>query len=73
VLVHWRGEQASSATCEDLDDFRSRFPDFQLEDELDLEGGEMSCANAPTLGIDVPATYAGKRSARAVRIDRITI
>jgi hypothetical protein len=73
VLVHWRGEQASSATCEDLDDFRSRFPDFQLEDELDLEGGEMSCANAPTPGIDVSATYAGKRSARSVRIDRITI
>ena len=40
VLVHWRGEPASSATWEDLDDFRSKYPTFQLEDELDLEGGE---------------------------------
>jgi hypothetical protein len=24
---------------EDLDDFRSRCPDFQLDDELDLDGG----------------------------------
>jgi transcriptional regulator GlxA family with amidase domain len=70
VLVHWRGEQASSATWEDLDDFRSRFPDFQLEDELDLEGGEMSCADAPTPGAGAPATCAGQKSAlyaRAVR------
>jgi hypothetical protein len=39
VLVHWRGEPASSATWEDLDDFRDRYPAFQLEDELDLEAG----------------------------------
>jgi hypothetical protein len=39
VLVHWRDEQASLAMWEDLDDFRSRFPDFQLEDELASRGG----------------------------------
>jgi hypothetical protein len=39
VLVHWCHEQASSVTWEDLNDFCSRFLDFQLEDELDLEGG----------------------------------
>jgi hypothetical protein len=40
VLVHWRGEPAESASWEDLDEFRSKYPDFQLEDELGLEGGE---------------------------------
>ena len=39
VLVHWRGEPAESASWEDLDEFRIKYPDFQLEDELDLEGG----------------------------------
>jgi hypothetical protein len=48
VLVHWQGEPAESASWEDLDEFRSKYPDFQLEDELDLEGGEMSCGGART-------------------------
>jgi hypothetical protein len=39
VLVHWQGEPAESASWEDLDEFRSKYPDFQLEDELGLEGG----------------------------------
>jgi len=39
VLVHWRGEPATSATWEDLEEFRAKYLDFQLEDELDLEGG----------------------------------
>jgi len=39
VLVHWKGETAASATWEDLDTFRARYPAFQLEDELALEGG----------------------------------
>jgi hypothetical protein len=39
VLVHWRGEPAESASWEDLDEFRLKYPDFQLEDELGLEGG----------------------------------
>ena len=40
VLVHWKGETSASATWEDLDTFRERYPAFQLEeDELALEGG----------------------------------
>jgi hypothetical protein len=39
VLVHWRGEPVESASWEDLDEFRGKYPDFQLEDELGLEGG----------------------------------
>ena len=27
-----------------------KYPDFQLEDELDIEGGEMSCGATPTAG-----------------------
>jgi hypothetical protein len=38
VLVHWKGETAASATWEDLDAFRERYPAFQLEDELALQG-----------------------------------
>ncbi|XP_044431667.1 uncharacterized protein [Triticum aestivum] len=40
LLVHWKGEAASSATWEDLHSFVERYPAFQLEDELLVEGGE---------------------------------
>jgi hypothetical protein len=51
VLVHWKGQFVASATWEDLDTFRDKYPDFQFEDELDIEGGgEMSCGAAPTAG-----------------------
>jgi hypothetical protein len=39
VLVHWQGEPAASATWEDLDSFQARYPTFQLEDKLLVEGG----------------------------------
>jgi hypothetical protein len=39
LLVHWKGQSVASATWEDLDTFRDKYPDFQLEDELDIEGG----------------------------------
>lgn len=55
VLVHWRGEPAESASWEDLDEFRSKYPDFQLEDELGLEGGrDVMCGR----------TYRRRRDAR---------
>jgi hypothetical protein len=34
VLIKWKGLDASEATWEPVDDFKTRFPEFQLEDEL---------------------------------------
>jgi len=39
LLVHWKGESNASATWEDADSFIDRYPRFQLEDELLVEGG----------------------------------
>jgi hypothetical protein len=39
VLVRRRGEPTESASWEDLDEFRIKYPDFQLKDELGLEQG----------------------------------
>jgi len=39
VLVQWKGESAASATWEDVDAFTAKYPNFQLEDELLLDGG----------------------------------
>jgi hypothetical protein len=39
VLIHWKGEPATSATWEDVDSFLDKYPAFQLEDELLVEGG----------------------------------
>jgi hypothetical protein len=56
--MHWHDEQASSTMWEDLDDFRSLCPDFQLDDELDLDGGRyVMCGR----------TYAKHKRARDVR------
>jgi transcriptional regulator GlxA family with amidase domain len=42
----------ASATWEDLDTFRDKYPDFRLEDELNIEGGEMLCGATPTADAD---------------------
>jgi hypothetical protein len=39
VLIHWKGETAASVTWEDVDSFLDKYPAFQLEDELLVEGG----------------------------------
>lgn len=39
VLVQWKSQSTASATWEDVEPFLARFPAFQLEDELNLEGG----------------------------------
>jgi hypothetical protein len=43
VLVQWMGLSAADASWVDLDEFRKLYPAFQLEDELVIEGGGMSC------------------------------
>jgi hypothetical protein len=39
ALVQWEGLPPSSASWEDLEQFQERYPAFQLEDELLLQGG----------------------------------
>jgi hypothetical protein len=39
VLIRWKGEPPSAATCEDVDCFIDKYPALQLEDELLVEGG----------------------------------
>jgi len=39
VLVRWKGQPASAATWEDWEEFTAKHPSFQLEDELQVEGG----------------------------------
>ena len=60
VLVQWKGESAASATWEDVEPFRATYPDFQLEDELVLDGGR---------DVMVGRTYSRRRRARDVRRD----
>jgi hypothetical protein len=39
VLIWWKGTSPATATWEDVDTLRDKFPQFQLEDELPLEEG----------------------------------
>jgi hypothetical protein len=39
LLVQWKGQAAADASWMALDEFRSLFPAFQLEDELIVQGG----------------------------------
>jgi hypothetical protein len=39
VLVHWFGQDAAHASWEDLEDFKQRYPEWQLEDNLLVNGG----------------------------------
>jgi hypothetical protein len=64
VLVHWKGQPVASATWEDVNSFLDKFPAFQLEDELLVVGGEMSCGAAPTAGPGEPVTSIASQPAR---------
>jgi predicted ester cyclase len=39
VLVRWKEALAAESAWVDLEEFYEQFPDFQLEDELLLQGG----------------------------------
>ena len=39
VLIPWKGAPTAETSWVALDEFRERFPHFQLEDELLLQGG----------------------------------
>jgi hypothetical protein len=58
VLVRWKGQPASAATWEDLEDFITKHPSFQLGDELSVEGGRDVMWGIP---------YTRRRRARDVR------
>jgi len=60
VLVQWQGESAASATWEDVEPFHAKFPEFQLGDELLLDGGR---------DVMVGRTYHRSRRARDARRD----
>jgi transposase InsO family protein len=50
ALVQWEGLSPSSASWEDLEQFQERYPAFQPEDELLLQGGVMLCGPKSTAG-----------------------
>jgi hypothetical protein len=61
VLVEWKGESAASATWEDVEPFYAKYPAFQLEDELILEGER---------DVMIGRTYSRQHWARDVRRDQ---
>jgi hypothetical protein len=58
VLIKWKDQSPASATWEDVDSFRAKFPAFQLEDELPLEEGR---------DVMWGRTYVRRRRARDIR------
>jgi hypothetical protein len=58
LLVHWKGVTTASATWEDADSFINRYPGFQLEDELLIEGGGERCHVGPALPASTPCSGA---------------
>jgi hypothetical protein len=42
LQVKWEGEPNKEITWEPLQDFKARFPTFQLEDELFVEGRDVT-------------------------------
>jgi len=70
VLVQWKGESAASATWEDVEAFTAKYPAFQLEDELLLDGRRDVMWAAHTPGIEGPEMRGVQQRARATRAPR---
>jgi hypothetical protein len=71
VLVRWRGEPAESTSWEDLNEFHIKYPNFQLEDELGLEGEEMSCGGTRTGAVGTCAAPLNAQRTRRNRLPRV--
>ena len=41
VLVQWEGQPETDATWESINDLRRDFPDFNLEDKVEIDGGSI--------------------------------
>jgi len=51
LLVRWKGAPATETSWVSLVEFQQLFPKFQLEDELLVQGGEMSWSDFSTRGV----------------------
>jgi hypothetical protein len=65
VLIRWKGQSTTGATWEDVADFRDKFPQFQLEDELIVEGGGRDVMYGRTYRRRRDARRAAERAAKA--------
>jgi hypothetical protein len=63
VLVHWKDALAAESYWVDLEEFREKFPEFQLKDELLPREGEMSYGATP-----LPGTSTRRPKASRLRI-----
>jgi hypothetical protein len=67
LLVRWKGMAAAEATWMPLEEFCHIYPTFQLEDELLVQGGEMSCGVYSTPGVGTSATPNREQSRTGAR------
>ena len=61
LLMRWKGAPTTDASWVLLEEFQQHFPKFQLEDELPLQGGEMSWSDSRTRGGARQQTGTSKR------------
>jgi hypothetical protein len=47
LLVKWKGQSTASASWVDLEEFKQLYPQFQLTDELILQGGRDGMLDVP--------------------------
>jgi hypothetical protein len=72
VLVQLRDEPPESATWEYFDEFHASYPDFQLEDELDFDGGRNVMYGRTYFRRDAPVMCVGQPSGPSARARDVT-